>query len=98
LTINIYFRGFKIGLSDRRIPADSSVGRTQNSYSFWHGFNQQYLSGGQQLSFEWPEGAIQPEWNSDGAMIGCGLLLNPKNEWAIFFTAQGILMGNFVSD
>jgi hypothetical protein len=53
-------------------------------------------------NFRWPKGAIKPEWiwgNPNdpicqaGDTIGCGLLLTPENNLAIFFTANGILMG-----
>jgi hypothetical protein len=30
--------------------------------------------------FEWPDGAIRPLWNGREDVLGCGLLLNPKNE------------------
>jgi hypothetical protein len=43
--------------------------------------------------FEWPNGAIKPEWNCIGDVLGCGLLMNPGNELSIFFTGNGILMG-----
>jgi hypothetical protein len=46
-------------------------------------------------NFEWPNGAIRPEWNGQGDVVGCGLLLNPENNLFIFFTANGILMGQF---
>jgi hypothetical protein len=64
------------------------------------GFNHCRIATGQRLPFKWPNGAIRPEWDLDDTgtrdVIGCGLLLNPQNKWAIFFTAQGILMGQFV--
>jgi hypothetical protein len=31
-----------------------------------------------------------------GEVIGCGLLLNPEKELSIFFTDNGILMGQFL--
>jgi hypothetical protein len=30
-----------------------------------------------------------------GSVFGCGLLINSKNELAVFFTHNGILMGKF---
>jgi hypothetical protein len=46
--------------------------------------------------FEWPNGAIKPTWNGEGDVVGCGLVLNPKNQLAIFFTGNGILMGQLL--
>jgi hypothetical protein len=31
-----------------------------------------------------------------GAVVGCGLLLNSKNEWAVFFTVNGNLLGKLL--
>jgi hypothetical protein len=46
--------------------------------------------------FEW---AIKPEWKwgppIGGNVAGCGLLLNSKNQLAIFGTLNGILLGQF---
>jgi hypothetical protein len=42
------------------------------------------------LKFEWPNAAIRPKWNAEGDVIACQLLLNPKDELAIFFTGNGI--------
>jgi hypothetical protein len=47
---------------------------------------------------EWPNGAIKPKWNGQGDVLGCGLLLSSKNNWSIFFTGNGILMGQFLCD
>jgi hypothetical protein len=46
--------------------------------------------------FEWPNRAIKPEWNGQGDVIGCGLVLKPANELSMFFTLNGILMGQFL--
>jgi hypothetical protein len=56
-----------------------------------------YLSGKFHL-FQRPTGAIQPpEWiEGPGDVFGCGLLLNPQNKLAIFFTGNGTLMGEFI--
>jgi hypothetical protein len=39
---------------------------------------------------EYPTGLI-----GEVAVFGCGLLLNSKNELAVFFTHKGLLMGKF---
>jgi hypothetical protein len=44
-------------------------------------------------TFEWPNGAIKPEWNGQGDVVGCGLVLNSEKEVSLFFTGNGILMG-----
>jgi hypothetical protein len=49
--------------------------------------------------FEWPNGVIKIKhknnWNGPCDTYGCGLLLSPTNKLAIFFTVNGILMGQF---
>jgi hypothetical protein len=56
------------------------------------------LLSGWKYQFDWPNGAIKPKWNDQGDVIGCGLLLNPANELSIFFTGNGILMGQSLGD
>jgi hypothetical protein len=48
--------------------------------------------------FELPEGAIRPEIKEYGNVFGCGLVLDPGNNLAIFFTLNGMLMGELVMD
>jgi hypothetical protein len=46
--------------------------------------------------FEYRPGAIQPKFSENACdIVGCGILLNSKNGWAIFFTLNGISMGQF---
>jgi hypothetical protein len=67
----------------------------KNGYCFPTRVDHCYLAKTQH-HFEWPTDAIsRPEWNGIGDTLGCGVLLNPKNELAIFFTATGMLMGQF---
>jgi hypothetical protein len=40
-----------------------------------------------------PEGAIRPEKKEYGNVFGCGLVLDPKDKSAIFFTSNGKLLG-----
>jgi hypothetical protein len=58
------------------------------------GFNFYYLLE-EQHPFEWANDAIKPKRNGKGKgdVYGCGLLLNSMNKLAIFFTLNGILMG-----
>jgi hypothetical protein len=51
---------------------------------------------GKKHKFEWPNGTAKPKWNAEGDMVGCGLVLSPNNKLAIFFTGNGILMGQFL--
>jgi hypothetical protein len=48
---------------------------------------------GRQHQFHWPFGATKPESKGLG-VDGCGLLLT-DNKLAIFFTINGILIGEF---
>jgi hypothetical protein len=40
-----------------------------------------------------PEGANRPEKKQYGNVFGCGLVLDPDNKLAIFFTLNGQLLG-----
>jgi hypothetical protein len=54
---------------------------------------------GEPHQFELPEGVVQPKWKSNGSNVfGCGLLLDPEDKVAIFFTLNGQLMGESVLD
>jgi hypothetical protein len=86
------FRNILVGLSTGNIPKYSFVGDLPNSYAIEDGYNYCWLSG-KEHHFEWPNGAIKPEWNGKGDVYGCGLLLNPENKLSIFFTVNGLLMG-----
>jgi hypothetical protein len=67
-----------------------------DSYTFSIGFDYCYITG-KECAFEWPNGAIKPKTKADGDgdVVGCGLVLSPANEVSIFFTGNGILMGQF---
>jgi hypothetical protein len=64
-----------------------------NSYAIEHGNKSFCLIENKVHSFELPEN--QPAYNGYGDVLGCGLLMNPENSVAIFFTSNGILMGQF---
>jgi hypothetical protein len=81
-----------VGFSNGSLPEDSLVGESTNSYAIQHSHDNCLLLGTSHW-FEWPNGAIRPKWDGCGDVMGCGILLNSKNELAIFFTANGILMG-----
>jgi hypothetical protein len=88
----LFCRAFYIGLANGHITDNGLVQSSPNYYCFATRGDHCYLSG-MQHKFEWPPGAIRPYWNGIGDTLGCGILLNPKNELAIFFTANGIIMG-----
>jgi hypothetical protein len=66
----------------------------KNYYDFGTGLDFCWLSGKEQ-KFDWPNGAIKPKWNGHGDVVGCGLLQSPDNKLAIFFTVNGLLLGQF---
>jgi hypothetical protein len=66
-----------------------------DSYTFSIAFDYCKITG-KEHAFEWPNGTIKPTWNGRGDVVGCGLLLSPENELSIFFTGNGILMGQFL--
>jgi hypothetical protein len=88
------FRNSLVGLSSGNIPDDSCVGVSPNSYSIQNGSTSCWLAG-EKHPIKWQNGAIKPKWNGKGDIAGCGLVLNPENELSIFFTENGILMGQF---
>jgi hypothetical protein len=78
-----------IGLSDAAIPG--------NGYSW---ITVPYAVGcwlaGVFHHFEWQDGAIRPIRNFGTNVYGCGLVLDPKDKLAIFFTYNGQLMGELM--
>jgi hypothetical protein len=93
-------RAFYVGLSNGIIPSDDTC------YWKWPKFylfsnckfynNKRCCLSGYYHEFEWPNGPIEVKWNENGKVtIGCGILFNPANKLSIFFTANGILMGQF---
>jgi hypothetical protein len=86
------FRQF-VGLSNGNILEDSfTVGDSPNSYAIQDDCDYCWLSG-KIHHFDWPNDAIKPEWDGEGDVVGCGLVLNPGNKLSVFFTGNGILMG-----
>jgi hypothetical protein len=90
-----------MGLSNSSMPAadgaDLLVGQYPYSYAIENGYAFKYcwLSGKKHL-FEWPLGlSNRLEWNDRVEVMGCGILLTPQNKLALFFTANGIFLGQF---
>jgi hypothetical protein len=65
------------------------LGEPQNTYAISH-YNGCLFLSGKKHDF-----ATKPDWNGPGDVIGCGLQLNASNKLAIFFTFNGILLGQF---
>jgi hypothetical protein len=76
----------------------SWIGQNSNSYAVSSVFY--YIDGcrldGEYHRFELPEGATRPEEKDYGNVYGCGLVLDPDNKLAIFFTLNGNLFGELV--
>jgi hypothetical protein len=45
--------------------------------------------------FDWPDGSVKPTLYGCEDVFGCGLVLSANKKLAIFFTTNGILMGQF---
>jgi hypothetical protein len=86
-----------VGLSSGNIPDGSIVGLLPKSYAIPYGYDFCWLSQ-QTHHFDWPNSAIKPKWNGRDGVIGCGLVLNPANKLSIFYTVNGILMGQSLCD
>jgi hypothetical protein len=70
------------------------VGDVPNSYTILNGHDYCRLEG-KEHRLEYPIGAAtkKPEWHGIGDVLGCGLLISPKNHISVFFTGNGILLG-----
>jgi hypothetical protein len=88
------FRNILVGLSSGNIPDGFHVGDLPNTSAIEERRDYCWLSSNKH-PFEWPNGSINPEWkwNGPGDVNGCGLLLNPENKLSIFFTRNGVLLG-----
>jgi hypothetical protein len=91
-----FFR-FDFGLSGA-ITDNSWIGEYTNSYAipiggpYCHGC---WLAG-EHHHFELPEGAVEQEIKEHGNVFGCGLVLDPEDKLAIFFTLNGQLLGKWM--
>jgi hypothetical protein len=96
-----FFRAW-VGLSGT-IADNLEIGRYPNSYAIaipiFGGFRHhcRCFLAGEYHRFELPEGAIRPKINQFGNVFGCGLVLDPDNKLAIFFTLNGQLLGKILS-
>jgi hypothetical protein len=93
------YRNIFVGLSSGNLPDGSFyVDKFRYSYGIPVGYDYFCWLSGKKYPFEWSNGAIKPEWKGQGDVVGCGLVLNPGKELSIFFTGNGILMGQFLID
>jgi hypothetical protein len=88
----------RIGLSNGTPAEGELIGDYPNSYAITtvpHLLNWCHLAG-ETHRFELPNGAIRPKVKvSDTNVYGCGLVMDPNDKLAIFFTVNGTLMGQF---
>jgi hypothetical protein len=92
--LEIYnFSDFRVGLSAGH-NRSSFYYSSSNSYGIRKDSNSWCKLSGQLHAFEWPYFATKPIWNGHGNVIGCGLVLKPQTNVAIFFTLNGILLGD----
>jgi hypothetical protein len=63
-----------------------------NTYAMPEKHHYCLLSGKKHL-FQWPLRASKPIWTGCEDVFGCGLVLSADDKLAIFFTTNGILMG-----
>jgi hypothetical protein len=91
---------FWIGLSAQPMPENVPyVGKYPNSYSYPPGHDYCVIADDHQYhKLEWPKELLKPkrELKGQGNVGGCGLLLDPNDKVAIFFTFNGKLIGNFL--
>jgi hypothetical protein len=90
-----FFRSY-IGLS-YGAPNNSWLGVHSNSYALlpYLVFDRCWLAG-EHHRLQLPEGVVRPKWKCNGNVFGCGLVLDPKDKLAIFFTLNGKLLGELV--
>jgi hypothetical protein len=83
---------FSVGFTDGNKPVDDlmGVGDVPNSYGLNPCNDMNSMLAGRVHKLECPTWPIHSV-----AIFGCGLLLNSKNELAVFFTHKGLLMGKF---
>jgi hypothetical protein len=67
----------------------------QNTYAMQDDKRDYCLLSGERRLFEWPDGAVRPKLNGCRDVFGCGLVLIADHKLAIFFTTNGILLGQF---
>jgi hypothetical protein len=85
---------------DGTIPDDDNLweGQFLNSYAMQTGLlNYRCRLAGARHPFELPEGSVRPTWNRYSVFVyGCGLVLDPEDRLAIFFTVNGKLLGELM--
>jgi hypothetical protein len=88
-----------VGLSDGVTPY--LISQNSNSYAISIPVLGHYLYGsfldGEFHRFELPEGTVEQEMKENENVFGCGLVLEPDNKLAIFFTLNGQLLGKLMT-
>jgi hypothetical protein len=86
-----YSIGLTNGCTD---DLSEKLGKSPNTYAIT-AHNDYCLLSGETHPLKCPIGAIKPQWDGCGFVIGCGLLLSPENKLAIFFTLNGMPLCEF---
>jgi hypothetical protein len=84
---------FYVGLTNGCISDAQFIGKKPNSYALEYNFNTLCWIADEIHSFELSDNENVPIYYGPGDAIGCGLLMNPENRLAIFFTLNGTLFG-----
>jgi hypothetical protein len=90
------FRRFWVGLANGEISATGQWTCDSRNYHFFGNGRDYCCASRKKHIFEWQNGTTKPTWNGEGDVVGCGLVLSPDNQLAIFYTGNGILMGQFL--
>jgi hypothetical protein len=91
------FFSSNVGLSGAIADPDNSwIGEYSNSYAINIDYEYEGLLAGTPHRFELPEGANRPQRKQFGNVFGCGLVLDPDNKLAIFFTLNGKVLGELM--
>jgi hypothetical protein len=91
---------FRVGFSRGPIPAADADGSLSDSCSNWELIKPkyQYLVDNKEQLFELWSAHISHDCfarRNDSIVFGCGIFLNSNNEFVLFFTANGMLLGQF---
>jgi hypothetical protein len=87
-----------VGLSDVPDDDDLWIGYDPNSYAIlvYDYADYECRLSGEEHHFELPEGGIQPiRKRNRNNVFGCGLVVDPEDKLAIFFTLNGKIMSEF---
>jgi hypothetical protein len=87
------FSNFFVGLTKWSIAGSQFIGKKPDSYAIEYGNKTFCWIADEVHAFELANNENRPAYNGLGDILGCGLLMNPENKLAIFFTLNGTLLG-----